>query len=276
MDIVNKLKKELLKQAFTEEQKQTERLNECKHIASIYAQTENAIAVLSDMKANISYIYYGGVAEKLGLAERNTAKTIQSIWEEEIFSHIHPDDLQEKHLQELRFFHFLKSVPEKKRPDYYLIHNMRMRDHSGRYVHILHRMFYIASHSNGSVWLSLCLYNFSMDTSLSCTILNSADGQTLELEKQNCNDLLSEREKEILQLINKGKMSKDIAQTLSISINTVNRHRQNILEKLQVNNSIEACRIAKELPQFGIKLRLVACEDRYASSLPMPSDMGCI
>ena len=45
MDIVNKLKKELLKQAFTEEQKQTERLNECKHIASIYAQTENAIAV---------------------------------------------------------------------------------------------------------------------------------------------------------------------------------------------------------------------------------------
>ena len=127
MDIVNKLKKELLKQAFTEEQKQTERLNECKHIASIYAQTENAIAVLSDMKANISYIYYGGVAEKLGLAERNTAKTIQSIWEEEIFSRIHPDDLQEKHLQELRFFHFLKSVPEKKRPDYYLIHNMRMR-----------------------------------------------------------------------------------------------------------------------------------------------------
>lgn len=48
-------------------------------------------------------------------------------------------------------------------------------------------------------------------------------------------------------MINKGKMSKDIAQTLSISINTVNRHRQNILEKLQVNNSIEACRIAKEL-----------------------------
>lgn len=69
----------------------------------------------------------------------------------------------------------------------------------------------------------------------------------VRLINMNCNDLLSDREKEILQLINKGKMSKDIAQTLSISINTVNRHRQNILEKLQVNNSIEACRIAKEL-----------------------------
>ena len=32
----------------------------------------------------------------------------------------------------------------------------------------------------------------------------------------------------------------------------------------------------KKIPQFGIKQRLVACEDRYASSLPMPSDMGCI
>jgi len=160
---------------------------------------------------------------------------------------MHPDDLLEKHLQELRFFHFLKNIPSRKRRDYYLTHNMRMRDNSGRYVHILHRIFYIANDSNGSVWLALCLYNFSIDTSLSCIIINSTNGQVLELEKQSCNDLLSDREKEVLQLIDKGKMSKDIARILSISINTVNRHRQNILEKLQVSNSIEACRVAKEL-----------------------------
>ena len=63
MDIVNKLKKELLKQAFTEEQKQTERLNECKHIASIYAQTENAIAVLIFGAAGILLI--------IGIKKRN-------------------------------------------------------------------------------------------------------------------------------------------------------------------------------------------------------------
>ena len=60
MDIVNKLSEELLKQTFAEKQKLTERLNEYKHVASIYARTENAIAVLSDMKTNTSYIYYGG------------------------------------------------------------------------------------------------------------------------------------------------------------------------------------------------------------------------
>ncbi len=132
MDIIDKLNEELLKQTFAKERKLTEHLDEYKHIASMYARTENAVAVLSDMKTNTSYIYYGGVAEKLGLAERDTCKTVHSIWEEEIFGLMHPDDLLEKHLQELRFFHFLKNIPSRKRRDYYLTHNMRMRDNSGR------------------------------------------------------------------------------------------------------------------------------------------------
>lgn len=37
-----------------------------------------------------------------------------------------------------------------------------------------------------------------------------------------------------------GLLSKEIADRLSISINTVNIHRQNILQKMQVNNSLEA------------------------------------
>ena len=53
--------------------------------------------------------------------------------------------------------------------------------------------------------------------------------------------------RQILQLIDMGKTSHEIARELFISKNTVSRHRQNILEKLQVKNSIEACRIAKEL-----------------------------
>ena len=40
-------------------------------------------------------------------------------------------------------------------------------------------------------------------------------------------------------------MSKEIALLLSISIHTVNRHRQNILSKLKADTSIEACRIAE-------------------------------
>lgn len=58
-------------------------------------------------------------------------------------------------------------------------------------------------------------------------------------------NILSEREKEILRCIRKGLSSKEIAAALYISVNTVNRHRQNILEKLSVSNSIEACRAAE-------------------------------
>lgn len=34
---------------------------------------------------------------------------------------------------------------------------------------------------------------------------------------------------------------------LSISVHTVSRHRQNILEKLRVGNATEACRVARGL-----------------------------
>lgn len=247
MDIINKLNNELLKQPFAEEQKYLEQLNECRHIASAYARIENAMAVLSDMKANMSYIYYGKISEKLGLVKQDSIQTIYSIWERDIFSRIHPDDLPEKHLEELRFYNFIKGVPKNKRTDYYLASNIRMRDTSGKYIHVLHRMFYLTYDANGSVRLALCLYNLTISSSLERVIINSANGQIFELEKQNCSNILTDREKKVLQLIEQGKMSKDIAQILSISINTVNRHRQNILEKLQVSNSIEACKVAKKL-----------------------------
>ena len=59
-------------------------------------------------------------------------------------------------------------------------------------------------------------------------------------------DPLSEREREILRLIGRGRLSKEIAVELSISVHTVNTHRQRILEKLRADNSMEAVRYAAE------------------------------
>ena len=247
MDIVSQLSEELLKQSFSDELKQQERLNDCKQIAFNYSKVENSIAVLSDLKSNVSFIYYGGIAEQLGMAKRGDMHTVGSIWEEAILTRIHPDDLKQKHVQELRFFNFLKSIPKARRSDYHLESIIRMRDADDIYVQVLHRMFYVASYSNGSIWLALCLYNLFAGTNPRNVIVDSLSGQQTDLVNHNCNDLLTGREKEILKLIDKGKKSKDIASLLSISVKTVSRHRQNILEKLQVNNSIEACRIAKEL-----------------------------
>lgn len=251
MDIADKLNHELLTQPFAGEPKQPDELDVCRQMAAGYARTENALAVLSDMKTNTSYIFHSGLSEKLGLGRRGEQQTVHSIWEEDIFSHIHPDDLSKKQSEELRFFHFLKNVPQAKRPDYYLMNAIRMRDRSGRYFGVRHRLFYIAMPSgepiDGSIRLALCLYNLAVDALPADSLVDSAEGQALELEKQPCHDLLSKREKEVLQLIDTGKRSKEIAAILSVSTHTVNRHRQNILEKLRVQNSIEACRIAKRL-----------------------------
>ena len=164
-----------------------------------------------------------------------------------LYNHFHPEDMSNKYLQELRFYHYMKQLPKQERNNHFLMSKLRMKDSSGNYQTILHRMFYVVSPSNDLIWLALCLYNLSIDTNLNCIVVNSLTGKCLELEKQDYSHVLSEREKEILSLIGIGKPSKEIADLLFISKNTVSRHRQNILSRLQVRNSIEAYRIAKEL-----------------------------
>lgn len=248
MDTKDILNKEFFAQDFSKGQPYTKMLNRYKEIACNYARMENAIAVLSDWRTNESYIYYGGFLQMLGIDRNVKDSKVASIWEEEIFKIIHPDDLAEKHLQELCFYHFIKRQPKKKRTDYYLISKLRMKNKTGSYISVLHRIFYVSIPTNDTLWLALCLYSpLAFNTPAKCVIINSIDGHVTELEKHNNEKILSAREKQVLKLINKGLMSKEIAEILSISIYTVNRHRQEILGKLQVKNSIEACRIAKDL-----------------------------
>ena len=244
MNFNNELEDKLLKQPFADE---LEKDHDYRLTALRYAQIENGIAVLSDMKTNTSYICMGGLAERLGIGGRGTSQDIGSIWEEDIFGCIHPEDLEAKHLEELRFYHFVMSVPSEMRSDYYLHSHLRMKDAEGQYVKVLHRMFYLAYDTNGCARLALCLYNLSRTDISEHLIINSLTGETIAPETYSCEHLLSTRECEILRLIERGLMSKEIATELFISINTVNRHRQNILMKLQATNSVEACRIAKSL-----------------------------
>jgi DNA-binding NarL/FixJ family response regulator len=52
-------------------------------------------------------------------------------------------------------------------------------------------------------------------------------------------DLLSSREREILQLLAEGKANKEVATALNISPYTVETHRRHILEKLNLHNPAE-------------------------------------
>jgi DNA-binding NarL/FixJ family response regulator len=57
-------------------------------------------------------------------------------------------------------------------------------------------------------------------------------------------DVLTPRELEVLKLIAEAYTNKQIAETLFISIKTVERHRQNILDKLGMRDRVELTRYA--------------------------------
>lgn len=52
--------------------------------------------------------------------------------------------------------------------------------------------------------------------------------------------LLSQREKQVLELLAKGLLYKEIAQQLGVTSETIKKHLKNIYQKLQVQNKIEA------------------------------------
>ncbi len=55
---------------------------------------------------------------------------------------------------------------------------------------------------------------------------------------------LSVREKEVLELVTQGKSNKEIAAALAIAENTVKNHLKNILEKLHLENRVQAATFA--------------------------------
>jgi len=50
-------------------------------------------------------------------------------------------------------------------------------------------------------------------------------------------DTLTQREKEILKLIAEGHKNAEIAEFLCISVKTVNKHRSNLMQKLDIHNA---------------------------------------
>ncbi len=58
-------------------------------------------------------------------------------------------------------------------------------------------------------------------------------------------EVLTHREREVLDLAAQGLTDKEIAEQLTISIHTVKSHMRNVLSKLQVNTRHEAARLAR-------------------------------
>ena len=56
---------------------------------------------------------------------------------------------------------------------------------------------------------------------------------------QDSYDLLTEREKEVLQLLAEGKANKEVAAILNVSVYTIDTHRMHLMQKLNLHNTAE-------------------------------------
>jgi two-component system uhpT operon response regulator UhpA len=59
-------------------------------------------------------------------------------------------------------------------------------------------------------------------------------------------EVLSKREKEVLDLMLQGAQVKDISASMELKSNTISTFKKNILSKLGVNNNIELFKLALE------------------------------
>lgn len=209
------------------------------------AMIENAVVVISDLRQHHSRVFCGRFGLSLGV-ENDTAEP--TIWEKKVLSCMSEQEQDAKFLAELRFYHYLKGLPKCQRVNRYLVAKLRMSNVDGEIIDVLHRMYYIYGADGSSIVFAICVYApLVFDFVGKSVVVDSISGYQEELSDKTDNAILGRRETQVLSLIERGYTSAEIAEQLSISKHTVNRHRQEILAKLQVKNSIEACRLAKTL-----------------------------
>jgi len=167
---------------------------------------------------------------------------------------IHPDDLPIVMDSYKKAFTFFLSRPEEERKDYKLIQNFRQRDKYGKYLNVILQLVVLELDKKGNIWLALILDDLLPDKisfeGVNRRLINLKTGKIClfknELEP-NKKTILSTREVEVLGLVSKGFASKEIADRLFLSVNTINNHRQNILEKVKASNTSEAVNYARNL-----------------------------
>lgn len=248
MDIRNELNREFTRLHHDAAETDDALLERYVHISEGYAEIENVLAVLSDLYTNRSYVAHGKFSGMIDIDIEKCSGYIPSIWEDDIFKTIHSGDLEMKMLQELLFFHYISRLPKSRRFDRSLMQRLRMRSRNGEWIETLHRLCYLPARDGKTIRFALCLYG-AMTTRLDAVsiVVDTVTGHTSVLDQTAEIKILSPQETAVLRLIDEGNRSKGIADILGISSHTVSRHRQNIIAKLKVRNSAEACKIARNL-----------------------------
>lgn len=173
---------------------------------------------------------------------------------EYIDARMHPEDLEHLDRVSSQFFDLFLKIKNEDRQNiehYKMIMDYRTKQKDNSYVRVIEQHKLLEFDDRDNIWLSLSILDLSPDQDISSLcryrIINSKTGELYHFPNQIKENSLSTREQEVLALLARGLISKQIADQLFISVNTVNTHRQRIIEKLSVSNTTEAVQYVSKL-----------------------------
>jgi len=165
---------------------------------------------------------------------------------------IHPDDFQHfVHCEEIEGYFLFSHLRKKEIPNYKVSYQIRFKTADDTYKLFLRQS--IALTLDDDYRLSMVFTNQSNIDHISSynnhkvSFINILEDKSYfgiscidDLKNGQAKQAVSNRETEILKLVSKGFSSKEIADYLHISLDTVRTHRKNILNKTDFENLTQA------------------------------------
>ncbi len=222
-----------------------------KHIELLANVNNSYVYVLDNQKKK--YIYMSGNLQHFFDVNLDGLFQSHSEGDDFLAARMHPEDYQELMGAHVKPREFILSQPIEERRNFKIIFEFRGKKMEGEYIRVILQQQVLELDENGAPWLIMGIADLSHHTapfeSMKIQVVNYITGETFPLNKFEEKELVefTPREKEILHLIKSGMLSKEISDKLSVSIHTVNKHRQNIMQKMNANNIIEAMEYARKL-----------------------------
>lgn len=214
------------------------------------ADVSNSGVHVFDLNKKESIFYSPNFGKLLGYNKSDYEQLNYSFFE----SKIHPDEKLQLALNGIATIKMLSAFSKNEKLNHKVVYEYRMLNSNNKYIRLIEQYQILELDKKGQIWLLLSIVDVSpnqeTDSPFKRQLLNFRTGQFTPLETPVKPEMeLTKREAEILNLVRKGYLSKEISDRLSISVHTVNTHRQRFLEKLGANNSIEAVVFASK---FGL------------------------
>lgn len=222
------------------------------HIKSLQSMSDitNSGVSIFDLSQKQMIFFSSNYGKLLGYAPEEYQALNHQFFE----SKIHPDDKHKLALNSISILKMLNACSNEEKMAHKAIYEYRMLNADGQYIRLIEQYQILELDKTGQIWLMLSVVDVSPDqenaNTVKCQLLNFKTGSFIPVEPEQKPGLdLTKRELEVLKLVKQGLLSKEISDELSISVHTVNTHRQRLLEKLGANNSHEAVTFAA---RFGL------------------------